>query len=134
MSLGLIVYLISLADGLKGLFIIGAVILFFICIVLTIVSTLEGGGYGCSKTVEDYMRTFKLKGLAVSFALCSVLAVVIPSKETSYVIVAATGADILADSEGVQRIAGKSMAVVEKQLDMYLNEGKEKEGETTVEE
>ena len=47
----------------------------------------------------------------------------VPSKDTMYTMLAAYGVQTAAESENVQQFAGKSLEVLEKAMDEYLEDG-----------
>lgn len=125
MSLGMIVYFIGLLDSLDKL-LAGCVAIMVAGVVGSIIGATARAD--CEDhTFLEGLKYFKTKHLLISAFIFGVLAVVVPDRETSYVILAATGVDILANDEGVQRIAGKSMEAFEKQLDEYLKGDSESE-------
>lgn len=76
-----------------------------------------------------------IKKTAKNFILINSIAILLvflaPDKETSYTMLAAYGLgsvyDTVSENEDVQRIASKSLQMVESHIDSYLNKAEEKE-------
>lgn len=65
-----------------------------------------------------------VKKFITAAIVCGSLTAFLPSKSTIYQMAAAYGVSEVIANPDVQRLAGKSLALVEKTLDGYLKEGK----------
>lgn len=75
---------------------------------------------------KEYMKEQlkKMKVLLVASSTMFILSGFLPSKETMYTMAAAYGVQSAAENQNVQRVAGKSLQLLEGKLDEYLKEGK----------
>jgi hypothetical protein len=124
MSFGLIIYLIGLSDNLSNfsadIFVTISLIMFFT--VFGSIITAEDG-----RSFKDKLTSCYPKAQIITLVTSALLANVLPNKETSYMILAATGVEIVVENEKVKSIAGKSLEAIEKQLDAYLEANKKVE-------
>lgn len=138
MSFALIVYLIGMLDPLKNTAIFFFVVGFTACIILTVVvmiaedeiNSASRRGYTATATGE-YLR-ISLKFLKISGVACIsslILSIVVPSKETAYVMIAASGVEAIVSDERVQQLGGKGLDVIEKWLDEIAPESTQGGGE-----
>tara|TARA_R100000388_G_C7231096_1_gene154728 strand:- start:379 stop:783 length:405 start_codon:yes stop_codon:yes gene_type:complete len=134
MELALVIYVIDLMSAFGGaevaLFIfLGTVAVIPLCL-LKAFSVDVGDAHGDK---EDELRIAAIipiiKRTLICFFALIVLAWLTPSKETSYAMLAAYGVQTVAESEQVQEVAGKSLRVLEKYMDDYLEESSDKSEE-----
>jgi hypothetical protein len=101
-------------DGFRGL--------------LTLFLALGGSVYGayfCIWTIERMPEKYRhLLPLWKPLAIAAVLMTLMPSQKDAMFILAGTGVIEAAKTDTAQRIAGKSVDVVEKYLDELLKESK----------
>lgn len=124
MELALVIYLIDLLAGIS----VGLPITIAICIFLSLIGVAAVHDFA----TEDVWKA-TLKRLPKFYKICAVVLMssvllvwVTPSKETSYAMLAAYGVQTVAESEQVQEVAGKSLKVLEKYMDDYLEQTPEK--------
>ena len=119
MSLALIVYLAGIVKGVCGLLFITAVFLLII--------------YFCwwGARLQPYSdtKTNPPKSLAITGFLLLLIVGLTPNRETLYTMVAAYTVQDIATSPEVQKLAGKSLEVVNKAMDEYLKADKPETGE-----
>lgn len=131
MELALVIYLIDLMSAFGGadvafFILIGIMVAALLCI-LKAFSTDVGGASGIREDQLRIKATFPvIKNTLICFAVMVVLAWLTPSKETSYAMLAAYGVQTVAESDQVQEVAGKSLKVLEKYMDDYLEQTPEK--------
>lgn len=125
MELALVIYLISVADAISPsiiyLTILASIsmILLYVFVMTEVESDAEWS--------EGFFALIK-KLVAVN-VMVAALVILTPDKETSYAMLAAYGVQTVAESEQVQEIAGKSLRVLEKYMDDYLEESSNKSEE-----
>lgn len=145
MELAFVIYLIDNLCSMKGSFWdLGTAIQFlFVPAMITgfcwFVYAMEGGGdkdgqsYAVASTATKYLKLWFFWTTPV-FILGSVLNTVIPSKDTAYKMLAAYGVQetVVAaqQSEYVQKMTGKSLQLLEKTVDKYLEESDNTSQET----
>ena len=134
MELALVIYLIDLLSAFGApevalIIFLGTMAVVPVCF-LKAFSVDVGDAYGDK---EDALRIAAIipiiKRTLICFFAIIVLAWVTPSKETSYAMLAAYGVQTVAESEQVQEVAGKSLRVLEKYMDDYLEESPDKSKE-----
>lgn len=76
----------------------------------------EGDSYASDRAALSLGKKM-FKYSAFSFATLLLLSVIIPSKETAYVMVAAYGVEGIVSDERVQQLGDKSLDVIEQWLD-----------------
>ncbi|AJT60776.1 hypothetical protein [Citrobacter phage CVT22] len=64
------------------------------------------------------------KGVPIACVIAIVVSCLLPSKDTMYTMAATYGVQSVAENSNVQRLAGKSLQVLESKLDEYLKEDK----------
>lgn len=122
MELALLVYGISVLSGITVIL----AITIFLC-GLAIVSTLIGFENNRWKYKDDdseywnKTKTDVWKYVRV-IAVLSVLCALIPSKQTSYIMVGAYAAQKVVEAPETKVLSGKVIKVIEKQLDEYIQE------------
>ena len=114
MSLMLIVYILGLLGSvLNTLAILIGVSIFGIFI--SSIFMVE------PSTPSQYSKGFRMLKIFSTVALsCLFLVTVLPSTNTSYTMLAAYGVEEVLSNTDTQRIAGKSITLIEKTLDTYL--------------
>lgn len=117
MELMWVIYLIdTITAGLGGL---------IAFLIITGLTTLLILGIVCINE-EEFVNVWFIKQTAISLLVLSILAVFIPTKDTAYKMLAAYGVtevyQAASQSEDVQRLAGKSLKMIEKTMDSYLKE------------
>ena len=75
--------------------------------------------------MPDFHLIMPIKSLITLGALLCIYGAIMPSKDTAYKMLAAYGVTEIAQNEEVQRLSGKSLQVLEKAMDEYLNEGEQ---------
>lgn len=82
-----------------------------------------------SEAKKEKVKTtaYKYKWVLIIAVSILILRSFIPSKDTMYTMAAAYGVQTAAENPNVQRLAGKSLQVLEGKLDEYLKEGKKAE-------
>lgn len=126
MELVLVIYLIDLMAGINYILplFIGVVGLLSIALVAMAIHDFA------SKDVTDSFRNKLPKILKIWATLLTAsvfLAWLTPSRETSYAMLAAYGVQTVAEVEKVQEVAGKSLKVLERYMDDYLEESSKDE-------
>lgn len=126
MSFALIVYLIGMLDPLSNTAISFLIASAIACTILAII-VMVGEDEMNSNSRRGYTDTEKaeflrrpLRFLKISAVICIsslILSIVVPSKETAYVMIAASGVETIVSDERVQQLGGKSLDVIEKWLD-----------------
>lgn len=77
---------------------------------------------------DVYLKTKRVhKWMCVVVAILVSYCFFMPSKETSYKMLAAYGVEKVAENPDVRRLAGKSLDVLEKAMDSYIKDSKAKE-------
>lgn len=127
MELAFIIYLVEVILPAIAKFtgILGVCLLFFGVFVLCIVNWFRLDY--CSHDEEEHIKeniskAFKNTKLYVVSGLLLFVNALIPSKETSYVMIAAYGVQSVVQNERVQEFAGNSLSVLEKYMSDYLKE------------
>lgn len=122
MNLVFIVYLLGLVEKVNvslgitfGLSVICAIFLLLLkAITATDVSESTQKGF-----------TLWAKRVSVTAVVSGVLFTLVPTKEISYVMLAAYGVEEIVTNDRVQELGGKSLDLLEKTLDEYLADKKE---------
>lgn len=127
MELAFVIYSIHLLDQI-GFGLVGATV------ALTIVAAIVCGVTAAEvRAIEDKERWTRrveraFLSLLITIPLTTTLAWLAPDKETSYTILAAYGVQstysAASESEEIQRVAGKSLKMIETYIDRYNLEGK----------
>lgn len=108
----------NLGDTLQGIGLIG-VLAFGLSAIMGLVHA--DTSYDSKAAME---RLHKLVKRFTWFPIVSVMLIIlsafIPSKDTMYTMAAAYGVQTAAENPNVQRVAGKSLEVLESKLDEYL--------------
>jgi hypothetical protein len=129
MELALLVYGISVMSAITGLclFLCAALVIFVTFQLLIYVHNKENFKYGNRKyegSTEDLANWKATKSLVnkcvIIFIILSSIMVVLPSKQTAYVMVAAYAAQSVAQSAGASVLSEKVLKVIEKELDSQL--------------
>lgn len=120
MSFALIVYLIGMLDKIDN----SLEILFWIAICVSVVggiaiiSNHEGASCGDESAAKAYkIGASCAKTSALIMAFCLFFSTLLPSKETAYTMLAASGVESIVTDERVQQLGGKSLDVIEQWLD-----------------
>lgn len=137
LSLVWLVYFIDMLDSLRFP---GIGCMFFVmlavagCMVVYWVAVSDLGWLGDEKEAASILTKKYLKFCKWWIPLLLVSAslnVIIPSKDTAYKMIAAYGVSeaylAASESETVQRLAGKSLNIIESALDKYIAESEEAE-------
>lgn len=115
MELAFFFYAAGIVDKLSSISGLVAIVLAFfiafICFVFTVEDMFENINKG-------YLKT----GIIITFLL-GTLSILTPSKETMYTMAAAYGVQSAAENPNVQRVAGKSLQILESKLDEFIKEG-----------
>lgn len=108
MELALLFYLAGVLDNLQ------------VALVILGVFGIIGGVVVCAvmSEAEGTIKGFKRYPLICIFAL--IFATLLPNKSTIYTMAAAYGVQQAATNPDVQRLAGKSLSLLESKLDEYL--------------
>ena len=113
MELAIFFYFAGIVEQIHfGLSTIGGILLFALIVALAICCA-EG-------VISKYKKNFQL--LFIIPTTCLILAGLTPDKQTLYTMAAAYGVQSAAENNNVQRIAGKSLQLLEKKMDEYLKE------------
>lgn len=115
MDLALLLYLADTVDKISVASGIVAVTSFVISLFIIFVS-LDINGWENTKGLIKFGVTITL--------VSSLVFIFTPSKDTMYTMAAAYGVQTAAENPNVQRLAGKSLQVLEGKLDEYLKDGK----------
>lgn len=119
-----IIYLIdtvlNTVGGLKVLLIVLTVISSIVLFGVFLHITLDMKGEGKREALNTFFKWFK-KGYVPLFVSVLLLGL-IPNKSTAYKMLAVYGVDELAQVEEVQNISEKSLKVIHKIMDEYLEE------------
>lgn len=129
MSFAMIVYLIGMLDPIGAIvgFIFGSALFVSVICGIAYINNADdatkkdgegfyGGNYsGAREAVALSKRVIKY--CIATLSICSFLAIIIPSKETAYVMVAAYGVEGIVLDDRVQQLGGKSLDVIEQWLD-----------------
>ena len=114
MTLALLVYLAGVLHGVQFVFVLSGIAL----AVVAFYCFLEG----CKKNVPKY---------GIAAAIVFLIAALIPSEKTMYVMAGAYVTQQIAENPNVQRIGGKIVTVIDKKLDEIIDEGVSKVKEST---
>ena len=136
MDLALLVYGISLLDGLDKFFVF-----------LTIISAVVAAGSGIftlSNAFESYEYSWNLnkdgtlkqkvletraagaklfKRSSIVLLVVMVIQIFLPSQKTAYTMVGAYAAQKVVENKGVQQTSDKVMTIINQKLDKYIDEG-----------
>ena len=133
MELAFVIYLIDNLCAMKGSFwglgLFGLILVFTVflggLLVLMLMDTYGSEGREISLKIFKYWKKIMLCIFPI-LLIGSVLNIVIPAKDTAYKMLAAWGVQetVVAaqQSEYVQKMAGKSLQLLEKTIDKYLEE------------
>lgn len=118
MELALVIYLIGVA-GVFNLDVIFFTLALSALLILMYVLLMAD-----VKTDEEWSEGLfaLIKKLVAANVMVAALVILTPDKETSYAMLATYGVQTVAESEQVQEVAGKSLRVLEKYMDEYLDE------------
>ena len=121
-----LLYLFTRLDGIKEFGVAGLVITGFTFVIATIGTFMMDPDREYEKREHERCKTIaeKAKWWLISFIL---VVVFVPSQKAAMFIVAGTGVIEAAKTDTAQRIAGKSVSVVEKYLDDMLAEQTKKD-------
>ncbi len=119
MSLVFIVYLLGLVEKLNqvlGFIAVASAIVTFVCLLIK--------GVGYNDLSKDMHTTYTMwtKRFLCSFLVAGTLLTFTPTKEISYAMLAAYGVEEIVQNERVQELGGKSLDVIEKAMDKFLQE------------
>lgn len=114
MDLAILVWLISILGGITVIFGITAGIM-GICSIIALVAWIDE----ClNESLFSYLRWFIPIGL-----FCLLMAIIIPSQKTAYMMVGAYATQKVAENPKVQDMSGKVLTIIEQRLDGYINDG-----------
>jgi len=114
MTLALLVYLAGVLHGVQFVFVL--------CGIALAVISLMGVFDNCKKSAVKY---------GTAAAIVFLIAALIPSEKTMYVMAGAYATQQIAENPNVQRIGGKIVTVIDKKLDEIIDEGVSKVKEST---
>jgi len=119
MNLVFIVYLLGLVE--KTNVTLGVVTILSFSLVALI---LFAKGIGAGDISKDTQEAFTLwaKRFTTTGVVTGLLFTLIPTKEISYAMLAAYGVEEIVTNDRVQELGGKSLDVIEKALDEFLQE------------
>ena len=117
MELALLVYSISLLNGIFGFFVLLAIIA-AATVVCNWIYWVDG--YGDERAASCKARAWK--AFWVGVIACWVV-ILIPSEKTAYTMVGAYAAQKVAENPKVQEMSGKVLTIIEQKLDGYIEEG-----------
>lgn len=124
MNLIWIIYLIDVFTGSIGMQLLTALLVCSVFIGLIMRVCCDPEGYSRSEYKSGVALTTKYS--TIPAAIMMVFLFLTPSKDTAYKMLAAYGVieayTAAADSEKVQALAGKSLSVLEKAMDNYIEE------------
>lgn len=135
MDLALLVYAISLLDGLRTFLIFIAVLaglVTVVCAIYTATWYFEGHEYSWNCDGNDLKPRIKqaretmqrgLKYGLVTFICLLPLPNLVPSEKTAYTMVGAYAAQKVAENPQVQQISGKVITIINQKLDHYVEQG-----------
>lgn len=129
MELAIVVYLVSLFDGIGSSLVVTTT-------ALTLAACVACGICSEGSLNEDLWlkRCYNLaKSLLFTIPILSTFVWIVPDKETSYTMLAVYGAQEIVQSDEATRIMGKSVEVFEAYMDDYLEELNQDEPEKTSE-
>ena len=129
MELALFFYVAGVIDNVAGFFGISAIGLTGFYLAVGIAGAINADCQWESKTKQEAKaanRAFfkRYKWMPMVGALMFLISALIPSKDTMYTMAAAYGVQTVAENPNVQRVAGKSLQVLEGKLDEFLKEEK----------
>ena len=136
MTLAWIIYLIETLDISKGLGFFGGVgvilwvggLAFSIAAKLGIVEETSRNPERKPNLHEGYLKLYsQLWPLKLLVCVMLTLAVLLPTKETAYTMLAAYGVESIVTNDKVQEFGGKSLDVINKAMDNYLQQSDVKE-------
>lgn len=113
MTLALIFYLIGFVESMSIFMTLLAILIFIGSIPFNIVFNLMAESN--NKPLKLILFPF-----LIPFLLCSLIAVLLPSKDTAYTMLAAYGVEQVATNDRVLSFADNSMQVIEKKMQEYL--------------
>jgi hypothetical protein len=136
MDLALLVYGISLLDGLDKLF-VGITMISVMVAAASGIYTLSHKfdsyeySWNCNKdgTVKQSVLENRaggvklLKWSIIVFLVAAIIQIFIPSQKTAYTMVGAYAAQKVAQNEKLQDTGGKVMTIINQKLDKYIDEG-----------
>lgn len=134
MELALVIYFIELMSKLSIMdfgFMVGTYAL-VVCFGTLIIGFIWG--LIMERSLEQIKETFipykkfftsATKWVFGLYFLLSIFSFLAPSKETSYTMLAAYGVQSVATNTEVQQVAGKSLKVLERYMDEYLEESQD---------
>lgn len=118
MNLALLFYIADVVNKLQVLSSVIASIIVVICFLIALYATIEG----------EWGKLFpKFKPLCIAAGVLWAVFAILPSKSTMYTMAAAYGVQTAAENPNVQRLAGKSLQLLEDKLDEYLKSDKKVE-------
>lgn len=121
MELVWIIYLIDVVGSLKGISSIAVASLFLLGISLMMVAIFNFLAEVPEKTFPTIKKMKAVKITIWCFVIIF-LCKLIPSQDTAYKMLAAYGVSEVAQNEDVQKLAGKSLQVIEKAMDKYIQD------------
>lgn len=129
MELVWLVYFISMLDSIGPALVMILVSLGIVIPLIVLIRQIEftPRGYDSKMEQESRATTFNslgkfIKTGTITFIVCGLLVIIIPSKKTAYIMVGAYVAQKIAESGEVKEVGSKVYAIINKQLDSYLAE------------
>ena len=130
MDLVWLVYGISLLHGFGGLLIAGAIVSSFFGLCFLIYRGAECSQESWHGERENQKRAEKgvwamghAKTCLKVFITCSILATLLPTEKTAYMMVGAYATQKIAEDDRVQETGGKVLKIINQKLDTYVEEG-----------
>lgn len=129
MELALFFYAAGVIGNLAGFFLLSAISLTGFYLAVGILGAINADCQWESKTKQEAKAAnrafFKgYKWMPIVGALLFLISAIMPSKDTMYTMAAAYGVQTAAENPNVQRVAGKSLQVLEGKLNEFLKEEK----------
>lgn len=139
MDLVFLVYVISLLHGFGTLLVMSSIISGFFGVGFMIYRGTEcsqeswHGERECQKRAEKGKWAMgHVKTCLKVFITCTILATLLPTEKTAYMMVGAYATQKIAENDKVQETGGKVLQIINQKLDQYVDEGIE-EAEKKVE-
>ena len=114
MDLAILVWVISILHSITVIFGLAAFIFGF----FTVISLIAWLDDSLDKPLFAYLRWF----VPISL-FCLLMAIIIPSQKTAYMMVGAYATQRVAENPKVQDMSGKVLTIIEQKLDGYIEDG-----------
>ena len=128
MNLALIVYLIGVLSTEGHLFGWGIALCAFItCIRIVAITNVYGASSSYKEEAKELLNSISkiTKPILITSVVMVIYGFFMPSKETAYTMLAAYGVETAVTNPNVQRVASKSLEVLESYMDEYQKSKKE---------